>query len=196
MLKLPEVSSEVFDIKPINWAGLPKRYLNPGELEILIALIRFVCPMNVLEFGCNNGRTAKAILDNVPGIRDYQGIDVLPGYQFEKEVQRNEIPEKPGELALSDHRFELILRTGGSFDLLAKDLLPCDVAFIDGDHSRSAVLNDTALAMELVRPRGMIIWHDYHDLGTVDVREVLEEIHATGSSIRHVRGTWLAYLLK
>jgi predicted O-methyltransferase YrrM len=192
-MNLPTVSRSRLELRPIAWAGLHRRYMNESELETIIALARSVKPRQVLEFGVNSGRTARAILANVPGIRGYQGIDVPPGYVTAKAVQRQEVPAKPGEMVADDSRFELILRPRGSLDLRAADLQPCDLAFIDGDHGRQAVLHDSQLARELVRPGGIIIWHDYHQLGTVDVREVLHELHQGGARIEHVQGTWLAF---
>lgn len=193
MLNLPTVSRARLSLRPLDWSGLSRRFMNESELETLIALARSVKPRAVLEFGVNAGRTAKALLDNVPGIETYQGIDVPPNYICSKAVQRREVPQRPGELAEVDPRFQLILSPRGSLDLSPADLKPCDVAFIDGDHGREAVLHDTQLARALVRPGGIIIWHDYHDLSVVDVREVLHELHAAGAAIFHVQGTWIAY---
>jgi predicted O-methyltransferase YrrM len=193
MLSLPKIPQGSLDIRTIDWSGLPKRFLNPGELEALIALVRSVQPKSILEIGVNSGRTAKAILDNVPGIETYQGVDVLPGYVPEKSVQAGERVDNPGSLAASDPRFHLILKARGTFDLTVADLLPADVIFIDGDHGRAAVTHDTELARALVKPGGVIIWHDYHDLGTVDVRDVLHEFAASGEEIFHVDNTWIAY---
>ena len=174
-------------------SGLPTRYANPGELERLIALVASVNPRTMIEIGCNNGRTAKAVLRNVPGLERYVGIDVPPDYAFAKAVQRKEAPERPGELALDDPRFRLVLARRGTFDLTAEDLPACDVVFIDGDHGAEAVRNDHALARQLVRPGGLIIHHDDHDLGTVDVRQVLDELSTPDRPIVHVAGTWLAF---
>jgi len=199
-MKLPLISQKEIGAKPIDWHGLTRRFMNPGELEALIALVRGVNPKGVLEIGVNGGRTAKAILDHVDGIECYQGIDVLPGYVPEKMVQRKEVPDNPGSVASHDKRFELILKKNGSLDLKPEDLKPCDAVFIDGDHGRKAVLNDTALAKALVRPGGIIIWHDYHGLTdrqgkcVVDVRDVLDEMHSKGEPILHVADTWLAFL--
>ncbi len=192
-MSLPQIDKSTIDIQPFNWRGVTRRFMNPGELEVLLALAGSVQPLGVVEFGVNEGRTAKAILDAFPGIRTYQGIDVLPGYVTTKSVQRGEVPQRPGYLARRDKRFDLVLRANGSLDLGVGDLLACDVAFIDGDHGRVAVEHDTALARQIVRPGGIIIWHDYHDLGTVDVREVLDEFHAAGADIVHVADTWLAF---
>lgn len=167
--------------------------MNKGELETLVALVRSVCPRHVIEFGVNVGRTAKVIMANVDGIEDYTGIDVAPGYVPAKAVQRNEIPAHPGELVGADPRFQLVVRPRGSLDLTAADLAPCDAAFIDGDHGREAVLHDTALARALVRPGGIIVWHDYHDLGTVDVKDVLDDMSQAGAAIMCVDRTWLAF---
>ena len=167
--------------------------MNPGELEILIALVRSVEARHVIEFGVNVGRTAKAVLANVVTVEDYTGIDVTPDYVPSKAVQRHEVPDCPGELVAGDPRFRLIVTPRGSLDLTPGDLQPCDAAFIDGDHGRVAVMHDTALAGAVVRPGGIIIWHDYHDLGTVDVKAVLESYHRAGHAIAHVAGTWLAF---
>jgi predicted O-methyltransferase YrrM len=171
---------------------LPSRYVHPGELDILIHLIRSVGAHTVVEFGCNNGRTAAAVLRNIAGIERYVGVDVPPGYNFACKVQAKEIPSVPGELAIGDERFELLLRARGTFDLEPGDLPACDMVFVDADHSRAAVLNDRELAKAIVRPGGMIVYHDDNGLEVVDVSKVLDELAAHGADIAHVAGTWLA----
>jgi predicted O-methyltransferase YrrM len=170
--------------------------MNPGELETLIALVRSVNAKGVLEFGINVGRTAQAILEYCPTVEAYEGVDVPTEYVPEKAVQRNEVPQVVGELVQHDPRVKLIVRPTGSHELTPSDLSPCDAVFIDGDHSRKGVMNDTALALEVVRPGGIVMWHDYHDLGTVDVREVLHEMQQLFPEmpLRHVPGTWIVYL--
>jgi predicted O-methyltransferase YrrM len=165
--------------------------MNPKELETLCYLVGSVKPKTVVEFGINTGRTAKALLREVKGIEKYIGIDVLQGYVTEKEVQRKEVPDIAGKEVLGDPRVELLVTKNGSYDI--KELPPCDAVFIDGDHSRRGVENDTALARAAVRGGGIIIWHDYHDLGTVDVRDVLHDYMAQGHDITYVEGTWLAF---
>jgi predicted O-methyltransferase YrrM len=179
---------------PIKWEGRPRRFMNPGELETLITLIASVNPKQVIEFGINVGRTAQAILEYVPGIERYTGIDVPMGYVTTKEVQRGEVPQVAGELVKDDPRVTLLVRTGGSQSLRANELPEADAIFIDGDHSRKGVENDTMLAWQRVRPGGIIVWHDYHDLETVDVREVLNDLYEKGWNLRHVKDTWLVYL--
>lgn len=160
---------------------------------MLVHLIRGVGARTVVEFGCNNGRTAAAILRNVGSVERYVGVDVPAGYSFACKVQAKEVPSAPGDLALDDARFELLLRDRGTFDLGADDLPACDVVFIDGDHSRAAVLNDRDLAKAIVRPGGLIVYHDDNGLEVVDVSRVLDGLADEGAEIVHVTGTWLAY---
>ena len=191
---LPKVSQQDIGTRALDWGRLPKRFMNPGELDVLVALCRTVDrPSVIVEFGVNIGRTACALLETLGGIEHYVGIDVPPGYVTEKAVQRNEVPDAPGHMAAHFPAFQLLLRANGSHDLVEQDLPAFDIAFIDGDHSRRGVEQDTALAEARVRPGGLIIWHDYHDLGTVDVREVLNERRAAGRKVLHVQGTWIAF---
>ncbi|SFM00594.1 Methyltransferase domain-containing protein [Bradyrhizobium sp. NFR13] len=173
--------------------GLPSRYVHPGELDILIYLIRSAEARTVVEFGCNSGRTAAAILRNVDSVERYVGVDVRPGYSFACKVQAREVPAVPGELAIGDKRFELLLRDRGTFDLTPDDLPSCDVVFIDADHSRPAVLNDRKLAKAIVRPGGLVVYHDDNGLEVVDVSLALDGLADEGAEIVHIAGTWLAF---
>jgi hypothetical protein len=179
----------------IDWSGIPDQYrarfLNPGEPETLVALFRKAKPERVIEFGANNGRTAKLLMDNVPSIKQYIGVDVPSWYVFSKECQKYEVPENPGMLALKDERFELILSPRGSMGFLVKALSWCDAAFVDGDHGAMAVRSDWTIATELGCK--LVVFHDDHQMRTVDVSSVLDEIHDSGVSLKHVDGTWLTY---
>lgn len=196
--RLPKV-----DVKrrTCRWDAIPQasraRFLNPGEMDVLAELL--AGSRRVVEVGCQNGRTARVLLDTLPEIERYVGIDVLPGYVPEKAVQRGEVPANPGEFALADPRFQLIVRPRGAFDLDGLDVGHADAFFIDGDHSRAGVANDYVLARACLTKGGLVIFHDYHHLahpdGTpqVDVATVLEEMAADGHRITHVAGTWIAF---
>jgi len=183
-----EIKPRAYDLE-----GLPTRYFHPGEIEVLMHLIESVEAAVVIEFGVNEGRTPAAVLRNVPTITKYVGIDVTRDYRTIMPVQRKEIPIKPGHLAAHDPRFQLIVRRRGSFDLTPADLPQADVAFIDADHSRQGVMNDYSLARKVVRPGGIIIFHDDNCLPTVEVTQTLNDLCDEGREIVHVAGTWLAY---
>lgn len=189
---LPTVRKSEIGVLPIDWRG-HQRYMNNGELDVLVSLFRMVMPKLVVEIGVNEGRTAKVILENVPSVQIYTGVDVQRGYVPVLPVQRNEVPERPGHMVIDDPRFQLVLRPKGSLDLKSCNLGASDATFIDGDHSRKAVIHDTLLARAITRPGGIIVWHDYHDQETVDVRLVLDEMYLKGDEILHVENTWFAY---
>ncbi|WP_313387583.1 class I SAM-dependent methyltransferase [Achromobacter aegrifaciens] len=185
--------SERLSPRQYDVAGLPVEYFNPGELAVLLHLFESVSPRVVIEFGVNAGRTPVAVLRNLPTVSRYVGVDVLPGYQTLMPVQRNEVPKLPGGLVKDDPRFELVLRERGSFDLAVADLPRADAIFIDADHSREGVMNDYRLARALVRPGGIIAFHDDNCRQEVQVTETLNELCASGAQIVHVHNTWISY---
>lgn len=181
------------DAPAADLTGLHTRFVNDGELNVLIHLIVGVRARNVLEIGANTGRTAKAILRNVPSVERYIGVDVPADYVTPKAVQRREVLPNPGALAMEDPRFRLLVCGRGSFDLTPDDLPKMDAVFVDGGHEEAAVRHDYALAKAITRPGGVIIFHDDHGRDVVDVSAVLDDLHDHGAEIVHVDGTWLAY---
>lgn len=80
-------------------------------------------------------------------------------------------------------------------DSKALDVTPwagqCDLVFVDGSHAYSYVTSDSRKALELVRPGGLVLWHDYagprHSPG---VYRALNEL-AGEIELWHVKGTHL-----
>lgn len=195
MLTLPTVPLSLLPVypMPVDWRDLPPTYLNHGELEIIIALVRAAARQDIIvEIGLAEGRTAKAILRELPHVKHYIGIDTSPEYRTKLPGQWNERSASPGYLALDDDRFDRWLLPRGSLDLGADDFPPVDAVFVDGDHSSEVVRHDTDLARSIVREGGIIIWHDYHNNG-VEVTRVLEFDRQHGYDIQHIENTWLAF---
>lgn len=66
-----------------------------------------------------------------------------------------------------------------------------DVVFVDGSHAYSYVLSDSRKAMRIVRPGGLVLWHDYRGPSqTEGVYRALNELART-NALRHVDGTSL-----
>jgi predicted O-methyltransferase YrrM len=168
-------------------------YLNDRETALVVELIASVAPRVVFEFGVNLGITARAILEATPSIKRYVGIDVRWGFSTTLECQRKEVPVNAGLYAASDPRFFLLHCEHGSCELEPDDLEPTDAVFIDGDHSAAGVLADSLLARRILRPGGIIVWHDYGNEG-VEVTAVLDRLAAEGWPICHPPETWLAYM--
>jgi hypothetical protein len=179
--ELPKVYKSSFGIM----RSTTRKYMKPGEQEVLLALIDSVSPSTMVEIGVCEGLTALAVLRHVKSIYHYIGVDVDATYKFEIRAQRIERPRLPGVLVQDDPRFELRLR-GSEMPTST------DVVFIDGDHGRKAVMRDSMWAAEVVTPGGLIIWHDYGN-ETVEVTGVLNGLHRAGRDIQHVAETWLAF---
>lgn len=187
MIMIPR---SIVDVESIRTFYNP--YLNDLETTILVALVRSVLPKVMIEVGCQQGRTAKTILDHVPSLEAYVGIDIPFGKRPTLKCQESEVPYSAGLWVRTDERFFLLVRDRGSLDLSPGDLEPCDAFFVDGDHSEDVVLHDSYLARALVRPGGIVIWHDYGN-EAVGVTQVLDKLYAEGWPITNVQGTWLAY---
>ena len=185
-------SADTSMLKIGSYADGTDGFMTHREREMLVALLEFVGAKTVVEIGVQLGQCARILLDRVPTIQLYVGVDVLPGYVTPVRAQQSECPQsRAGELVLKDPRFHLITKRNGSYDLLASDLPMCDVMIIDGDHSAAGVRHDTELA-ECVRQNGLIVWHDYWPPFDNDVVKVLNEMWDRGRSIAHIEDTWLA----
>jgi predicted O-methyltransferase YrrM len=182
----------VTDIATRRVIANPSGFMSAREREVLVALVESVKAKVMIEMGVQEGQAAQVILKNVSTIERYVGIDVEPGYLPIHPHQLRETPEEPGKLVKNDPRFTLIRKPRGSLDVTPEELPACDVVLIDGDHGRAAVLNDSALAHAVLRPGGIIIWHDYDQASPVDVRDVLDELHAQGVELAQIADTWIA----
>lgn len=186
---IPRESIEVARIR-----SFPNLYLNDVETALLVTLVASVKPKVILEIGCNQGRTAKIILDNIPTLERYIGIDVLPGHVPTLACQRTEVPRSAGIYAAADERFWLLVKERGSLDIGPQDLEPCDAVFVDGDHSDRAVTHDLHVARALTRPGGIIIVHDYGNEAVEVTRAIDRTCDEQGWPWQWIEGTWLAFL--
>jgi predicted O-methyltransferase YrrM len=70
----------------------------------------------------------------------------------------------------------------------------CDLVFVDGSHAYSYVVSDSAKALELVAPGGLVLWHDYagprHSPG---VYRALNELAERVPLVRLAGTTLVAY---
>jgi predicted O-methyltransferase YrrM len=107
---------------------------------------------DVLEIGSFEGRSALFFLETFLKSR-VTCVDPFPpkrSAKFDHNIRR--------------YRHRLTKRRGRSaavLDQLVTEKRRYDVVYIDGDHSRGAVLADTVLAWQLLRVGGVLIWDDY-----------------------------------
>jgi predicted O-methyltransferase YrrM len=68
----------------------------------------------------------------------------------------------------------------------------CDMVFVDACHDYEFALSDSRAALTLIRPEGIILWHDYIP-GWPGVIKAVDEL-LPRHAIRHIAGTALAVL--
>ena len=72
-----------------------------------------------------------------------------------------------------------------------------DFIFVDGSHAYDYVMNDSMIALKLLKEgKGVILWHDY--IGWVGVRKALSKLYERGGvfkDMKHIKGTSLVCLI-
>lgn len=68
----------------------------------------------------------------------------------------------------------------------------CDLVFVDGSHACSYVKSDSEKAFRMLRPGGLLLWHDYEkgNIATGDVYKYLNELSKV-RPLHHIEGTSL-----
>lgn len=135
----------------------------PDEIRWLFELVRAERPQAVLEIGLDEGGTLflwtrAAVLD-----ARLLAIDTRPPGWL---GMRSPFPLVRRNFAQSSQRVELLM-PADSHDPATRarvesllDGRPLDFLFIDGDHSREGVWADFELYAPLVRPGGIVAFHD------------------------------------
>jgi hypothetical protein len=162
----------------------------------------------LFEFGTCTGKTAYLWARNAPPGARVTTLTLAPDDRREYHREPTD-DEDDTEAALSESGYRSFLYSGTPVesrveqlfgDSKALDVTPwagrCDVVFVDGSHAYSYVVNDSAKALQLVRPGGLILWHDYagprHSPG---VYRALNEL-AERLPLRRIAGTMLVVYRK
>ena len=88
------------------------------------------------------------------------------------------------------HKVEQLFGDSKAFDE-APYAGACDLVFVDGSHAYSYVVSDSRKALRMVRPGGIVLWHDYAGPAWApDVERALNEF-ATALPLTHLAGTKL-----
>ncbi|PWJ58688.1 methyltransferase family protein [Dyadobacter jejuensis] len=173
------------------------------ELKVISNLVKERNPQRIFELGTFLGRTTLNMALN--SSHDTQIITLdLPANQVdstEMEIELGEIryvkKEVSGERFLGHPAQSKITQLYGdsaTFDF--SDLEhSIDFAFIDGSHAYDYVLNDSQKVLSLMRPGGLILWHDYTNwAGVRSALNLLYESDPNFKNIKHIGGTSIAML--
>jgi len=172
---------------PIKEAYWDKTVRCDVEIPILTALADHIKARRGLEIGCNTGATSAALLAGNSTIEEYVGVDLNKIWFVDN--------QPAGHFALSEPRFRLIQSAAGLYDLKPADIGPVNFIFVDADHSYQAIKYDTEFARQIIKPGGVIVWHDYQHPTCPDVRKYIHEINDQPGQppIVWVKGTTVCY---
>jgi predicted O-methyltransferase YrrM len=153
------------------------------------------------EFGTCTGKTAYLWARNAPDNARVVTLTLGPTQQSEYQKGATDSTEDT-RFALQESAFETFLYSGTPYEARVTQLYGdskqfdespwrawADLVFVDGSHAQSYVESDSAKAMQIVRPGGLVVWHDYagprHAAGVYDALNALSQ----RLPLRHVRGT-------
>ena len=158
----------------------------------------------LFEFGTCTGKTAYLWARNAPVTARIITLTLAPGARGDHHAEPSDHP-RDVEYALRESNYSAFLYTGTDVEHKIQQLFGdsktldvtrwagrCDVVFVDGSHAYSYVVSDSAKALALVRPGGLVLWHDYagprHSPG---VYRAVNEL-ATRLPLVRIAGTALA----
>ena len=169
------------------------------ELNCLLLAQRAINAKHVLEVGTYDGNTTLNMAANLPADGTLVTIDLPPGQDdpslaFDVEnslrniagrhVVGREFMDRP------EKRFiKQVLGDSANLDWPALGG-PFDLAFIDGCHAYEYVRSDTNNVLSVMRPGGVVMWHDYTSIP--DVARAVDEFEGRFKKLVAVQGTRLA----
>jgi SAM-dependent methyltransferase len=138
------------------------------ELVILACLVRHLKPKRLVEIGTAEGRTTLNLALHTPADAEIFTFDLPPTHLGATVAEsglnyRQMGISEPGCL-FRDHplstKIRLVLADSTQFDWTPFER-SVDFVFIDGAHDYESVRKDSQNALRIVRPGGVILWHDY-----------------------------------
>mgnify|MGYP001607622972 CR=1 FL=1 len=172
-----------------------------GELVAISQLVKLRNPLKIFEIGTFDGRMALNLALNSPPQAAIYTLDLAPGETAETS-------------AGGDKKFIGKVETGFRFkgrevskkieqlfgDSTRFDFSPyqnsMDFIFVDGSHAYEYVLKDSENALKMIKPGGIILFHDYNT-SWPGVTKALNELFASDlrfKDLKHISGTSLVCL--
>ena len=173
------------------------------EICKICLIVAWLRPGAIFEFGTYNGMTTLQMAMNAPADAAIYTLDVPPervsgiklgltdgyvarkagafhveiGHYFKDSTYASRITQLLGDSTKFD------------FSLYVNSM---DLVYIDAGHAYECVKSDTENALRMLKPHGVILWHDYLSVLDPDVTQCLYEYAKGGLRIHHLRGTRLA----
>ncbi len=204
-IKISEVVSENITVE--FRGGVPKNG-NASALEIVVInkLVKQFGPLNVFEIGTFDGLTTLNIAANSrEDVRIYT-LD-LPRSKLDSvrltldKYDKQYIEKDVSGVCFLETSFESkitqLYGDSATFDFSPYNTM--DFVFVDASHAYEYVLNDSQIAIKLLRnKRGIILWHDYGTPYWPGVTKALNKLYLNNSEfscIKHIDETCFAILV-
>jgi hypothetical protein len=172
-----------------------------SDIEAWILAVVAKDARRMFEFGTCTGKTAYLWARNQPPGGRVTTLTLAPDQIDRYQAAPGDEPQATA-FAKSESAGSRFLYTGTDAEPRVEQLFgdsktfddgpyreACDVVFVDGSHARSYVVNDTEKALRMVKPGGMVLWHDYSP-DCPGVFAVLNQL-AARLPLMHVAGTTL-----
>jgi predicted O-methyltransferase YrrM len=182
---------------------------NLSEMEsiIIARIINKYKPERVFEFGTFNGRTTLNIAKNISNAGKVFTLDlpkeIKTRTKFKtSKFERIYIYKKNIESVFLKHneakeKIEFLYGDSATFNY-SDYLGTMDMVFIDGSHSYDYVMNDTQIALKLIKPSGgIILWHDYNSAVYSGLTRAINEMcnnYECLKQIKLIKGTSLIFV--
>jgi predicted O-methyltransferase YrrM len=181
--------------QPFSLEGYCEEYgaVSLQEVKYLAASIQMLKPRTLFEIGTFHGGTTVQLALNSPSEAIVNTLDLPEDHPLRADHENVDLsPERLGKRhQVSTVSGKIRQHYGNSMEF---DFGPfaggCDWVFVDAAHTYDYVMSDTRNALAILRPGGVVFWHDVN-LAFEGTCQALEEF-ASRIPIVRIRGTTLA----
>ncbi len=179
------------------------------ELLAIVRMVRMHGPRRLMELGTFDGRTTLNLAANSPPEAEVFTLDLpqaglgsaqLPLAAGDKAYIKKDVSGARYRGTDCEGKIVQLFGDSATFDF-ASYLQTVDFVFIDASHAYEYVLNDSRVALKLLRQgagggKKIILWHDYGEWeGVTRALDELARKDASFRDLRHIAGTSLACLV-
>lgn len=181
--------------------------VTPTELMLIAAFVRQRQPAVCFEIGTFDGRTTENMAANQPDGGKCYTLDLPPECADKAALPLAcgdetyiDKPESGARMSAQAKSGKIVQLYGdsGTFDFSPYSG-QVDLMFVDGAHSYEYVRSDSDAAYRMVKPGGLILWHDYDSRWFPGVTRALNQLQAQDArftGIRHIENTALCFMVR
>lgn len=176
-------------------------HLTHQELLLISSLVSYFKPKNLLEIGTFDGLSTLHLALNSPLDSKIHTLDISSDQLVDKNLLAPSDlkyilePSKKKKLYKETAFVEKIIEhEGHSLFFSFSQFQEVDFVFIDGGHHFQIVKNDTEKSLSILKPGGIILWHDYSP-NQQGVYNYLNQL-SSSLSLLHLKGTSLVFYKK